>query len=110
MPSATTAPIMGSLRRARHAARRLARGAFTGGERSRSGLSSPHERADEPAVDGGDLLRAEPGAGEKVARALGRVDPRRLQVDVFEPGLRELGAVLGLLESPGDAADPQLDA
>src|SRR5215475_1028732 len=107
MPRATTAPIMGSSRRVRHAPRRLARGAaLTGADRSRSWLPGPHERADEPAVDGGDRLRAEPGAGENVARALGRVDPRRLQVDVFEAGLRELAAVLGLFQRAGDTSDP----
>src|SRR5262245_32387393 len=107
MPSATTAPIMGSPSRVRHAARRLARGAaLMGGYRSQSRLPGPHECADELAVDGGDRLRAEPGAGEKVARALGRVDSGRLHGDVFEAGLRELAPVLGLLERTGDAANP----
>src|SRR5262245_62475185 len=98
MPRATTAPSMGSSRRVRHAARRLAAGAaLMGGDRSRSWLPGPHERADELAVDGGDRLRTEPGAGEKVARAFGRVHPGRLQLDALESRLRELGAVLGLL-------------
>src|SRR5918996_6630517 len=111
MPSARTAPTMGSLSRVRHPARWSAcRAALTRRRRSRSRLPSPHERADELAVNRGDRFRSESGAGEKVAGALGRVNPRRLHVDILEPGLRELGAVLGLLERAGDAADPQLDA
>src|SRR5262247_1137203 len=111
MPSARTAPTMGSLSRVRHPARRFACAAtLTRRDRSRFRLPSPYERADELAVDGGDGLGVESGAGQSVARALGRVDSRRLHRDIFEPGLGELGAVLGLLERAGDASDPQLDA
>src|SRR5262245_44499956 len=106
MPSARTAPTMGSRSRVRHPARRLpGEAALTRRDRSRSRLPGPHEGADELAIDGGDRLGTESGASEKVARALGRVDPRRLHVDPFEPGLRELGAVLGLVERAGDAPD-----
>src|SRR5215467_12691672 len=111
MPSATTAAIMGSLRCVRHLERwSAAAAALTTRARSRQRLASPHERADELAVDGGDGVGTEPRAGENVTRALGRVDTRRLHVDVFEPGLREFAAVLALLERPGDASDPELDA
>src|SRR5215470_5144989 len=111
MPSASTATVIGSPSRARHPARRFAWGAaVTRRGQSPERLPGPHERADELAVDGGDGVGTESGAGQKLARALGRVNPGRLHVDVLEPGLRELGAVLGLLERAGDAADPQLDA
>src|SRR5215471_16605938 len=111
MPRATTAATMGSPRLVHHAARRFVFGAaLTRRDRSRQWLASPHEGADELTVDGADGLGTEPGADQEVARAFRRVDARRLQVDVFEPGLRELGAVLGLLERAGNAPDPQLDA
>src|SRR5262245_24660937 len=102
---------MGSLSCARQPARWLARDAsLTTRDRSRARLPSPHESTDELAVHGGDRLGIESSAGEKVAHALGRVNSRRLELDVFEPRLCELGAVLGLFEGAGDAADPQLDA
>src|SRR4029453_11943786 len=112
MPSATTAPTMGAASRVRQAALCVAGDApLTGRSRTRGGrLSCPHECADEFAVDAGDRLVAEPGAGEHVAGALGRVDPRWLHVDLFESGLRKLGAILALFECAGDAPDPQLDA
>src|SRR5262245_7187781 len=112
MPSATTAPTMGSTSRVRQSARCVACDApLTGRSRTRERrLSCPHECADEFAVDAGDRLVAEPGAGEPLARALGRVDARRLHVDLFEPRLGKLGAILALFERAGDAPDPQLDA
>src|SRR5215467_5291430 len=111
MPSATTAAAMGSLSRARHSARRVAPDAWlTRRDRSRLRFSSSHECADELAVDGGDRLGTESGPGEKLTGALGCVHPRWLQVDILEPGLGELRAILGLFECTGDAADPQLDA
>src|SRR4029453_8621956 len=111
MPSATTAPTMGSASRVRQSALCVACDApLTGRSRTRERrLSCPHECADEFAVDAGDRLVAEPGAGEHVAGALGRVDPRWLHVDLFESGLRKLGAILALFECAGDAPDPQLD-
>src|SRR5262249_24519114 len=80
--------------------------------RRRSGprLPRPDERADELAVHVADRLGAESGADENLTRALRRVDSCRLQGDLFEPGLRKLRPVLGFLEGPGNASDPQLDA
>src|SRR5262245_23678418 len=102
---------MGSPSRARHPARWFACDAgLTRRDNSRAHwLPSPHERTDELAVRRGACLGTESGADQKVARALRRVNPRRLQIDLLEAGLRELGAVLGFLERAGDAPDPQLD-
>src|SRR5262245_19942904 len=107
MPRATTAATMGSLRRRRHPARRFACGvALTTRDRSLQRFPGPHEPADELAVDRSDGLDTEPGAGQEVTRAFGRVNARRLYVDVVEPRLRELRSVLGLLQRAGNAPDP----
>src|SRR5262249_38900573 len=113
MPSATTALIMGSASRVRQPARGCVCDApLMGRDRSRTRahrLSGPYERADEFAIDVGDRFGAGSGAGENVARALGRVDPRRLHVDLFEAAPGELCAVLALFERAGYTPDPQLD-
>src|ERR671930_1727957 len=71
----------------------------------------PDERAHELAVHRWrDRVGIEAGAGEELARVLDAIDPGRLDVDGLEARLRELLPVLTLVERPGHAADPQLDA
>src|SRR5262245_10176211 len=48
--------------------------------------------------------------GEELLRLAQVVDTRRLDADVDEASRFELRSVVGLLESPGDAPDPQLHA
>src|SRR5256712_6075364 len=74
-------------------------------------LLRPDERAHELTIHlGRDGICIEAGAGEELARVLDPVDPSRLEVDRPEAGLRELLAILLLLERHRAAADPQLDA
>src|SRR3989475_13192997 len=72
---------------------------------------SADERAHEFPIDrrrrGVDV---ETGLDQDLARVLDAVDARRLDLDVDEAGPGELGAIVGVAERTGHAADPELDA
>src|SRR5438876_7950980 len=75
------------------------------------GLAGTHERAHDPAPDlAREHIRIESGPRQHGPRILELVDPRRLDTDPLESGLRQEPAVVGLLQGAGDAPYPQLHA
>src|SRR5687767_14054886 len=77
--------------------------------RCRDGLRRPHERTHEFAIDlASELRRVQPGSLEKCRGILSRVHSRDLEVDLLEASIGEERAILLLLQSTGDASDPEL--
>src|SRR6266436_9841409 len=75
------------------------------------GLGGADEGADEFAVDQrGDFFDIEAGGSEKIAGFLDFVNASGLDVHGFETGGIKFVAVFVLLESPGDAANPEFHA
>src|ERR1700693_4198513 len=75
------------------------------------GCGGANEGADEFAVDKrGDFFDVEAGGSEEFASFLDFVNASGLDVHGFETGGIQFVAVFVLLESPGDAADPEFHA
>src|SRR5262245_58555344 len=74
-------------------------------------FSGADEGAQElPVHLGGDRVGVETRSGQELARVHGPVDSSRLEVDRLKPCLGQLLAVFFLLQSAGDAPDPELHA
>src|SRR5207245_1416755 len=77
----------------------------------RARLARPDERTHELAVHHRrDGRRVDAFAIEELPGVLGAIHARGLDIDGLEAGLAELRAIFAVLECPGHASDPELDA
>src|SRR5262245_64533051 len=63
-----------------------------------------------PSTAGAMAAASMPSRSRNALGVLGPVDAGRFELDRLEPGLGQLVPILRLLEGPGHASDPQLDA